>query len=555
MRWIKSRNQYLNEAKIRDVILPKQTKQVTSMWSEKYLDYEEVEPTDKIKQGKWKLEESDKNKVLAAFFDVRTGGMERIFKIFNDLPDNFVNFVNKSLEDVSLSDKDKIIMKNFDIRKPTVDQMVIIFNNIFRKPDISSTKGTEMIQRDENGRPIKDEEGNMIKIQKEEGDPIFTSNMININSLVQDYNRCYVDSGISDNIFNDRDVQSIRSLASDHCNNYDADFEIFNKDLYLSISHNPKDILNMSVSKFYSSCQHLYSDSGYNLSLLSNVFDPNSIPAFLIFDTPLFWDNEKISDFLPLTRMIVRNIETFDNSEEPKIFFDRAYPDRMKNVFDEILEKYSGNKETSPGDNQTYIYTPDMDISDDIRTPYMDRIGIEKIPYIGVNTKLLYLNRNFNWSKVKVSPKARIKELIIETPDIPENLLEINIQLDWIKFKYLSLNTLSNFENIKTDSIAFDKCKFDNDILSDISKSNNNVKKLQIISCDANNFDLSPFDKLEELHLIYTLDSLDELNKTIEPLNLSKLVISGDLVSGKEGKSYLNELKRKMKVEVIGPVI
>jgi hypothetical protein len=42
---------------------------------------------------------------------------------------------------------------------------------------------------------------------------------------------------------------------------YELDFEIFNRDIYLSISHNPKDILNMSISKFYSSCQHLYSGS------------------------------------------------------------------------------------------------------------------------------------------------------------------------------------------------------------------------------------------------------------------------------------------------------
>lgn len=555
MKWIKNREKFLNEAKIRDTILPRQAKQIVKKWSDKYLDYEEVEPTDKIKQGKWKLEEEDKNKVLSAFFDLRDGGMERVFEIFGSLPDKFVSLINKSLEDTkNLPDKHKIILNNFDIKTPTVDQIVVIYDNIFRKPDINTTRGTEMIQKDEDGRPIKDEGGNMIKIQKEAGDPVFTNNRVNINSMVQDYNRCYPDEQISNDIFNERDIESIRSLASDHCNDYNADFEIFNKDLYLSISHNPKDILNMSVSKFYSSCQHLYSDSGYNRHLLSNVFDPNSIPAFLVFDTPLFWDNEKISDFLPLTRMIIRNMETFDNSEEPKIFFDRAYPDRMKDVFDEIIEKYSSNKQNANRD-QTYYYIPDIDISDDISEPYMDRLGIKKFPYIGVNTKTLYLNRSYDWSNVKISPKAKIKELIIETPDIPSNLLEVDIELEWIKFKYLSLNSLSNFENIKTDSIAFDKCKFDNTALSDMAKSNNEIKKLQIISCDANNFDLSPFENLEELHLIYTLDSLEELSQIIETLNLSKLVISGDLVSGKEGKSYLNELKRKMKVEIIGPVI
>ena len=557
MKWIKNREKFLNEAKLRDVIFPRQAKQVAKKWSEKYLDYEEVEATDKIKQGKWKLEEEDKNKVLAAFFELRDGGMEEVYNLFESLPDKFVNLVNKSLEDTSgLSEKYQIILQNFNIKNPTVDQIVVIYDSIFRKPDINATRGTEMIQKDENGRPVRDEEGNMIKVQKEAGDPIFTSNRININSMVQDYNRCYPDEQMSTETFNNRDVQSIRNLASDHVNDYTSDFEIFNKDLYLSISHNPKDILNMSVSKFYASCQHLYSDTGYNRHLLSNVFDPNSIPAFLIFETPLFWDDEKISDFLPLTRMIVRNMETFDDSEETKIFFDRAYPDRMKDIFGEIVEKYSGNKENATT-RDTYYYMPDIDPTDkdNISDPYMDRLGIKKVPYIGVNTKTLYLNRSYDWSNTKVSPKAKIKELIIETPDIPENLLEIDIDLEWIKFKYLSLNSLENFERIKTDSIAFDKCKFDNDVLVDIAKSNSDVKKLQIISCDANNFDLSPFEGLEELHLIYTLDSLEELSQTIEPLNLSKLVISGDLVSGKEGKAFANELKRKMKVEIIGPVI
>jgi hypothetical protein len=60
MKWIKNRQQWLNEAKIRDVILPRQAKEVSSYGGDKYLDYEEIEATTKIKQGKWKLEEEDR---------------------------------------------------------------------------------------------------------------------------------------------------------------------------------------------------------------------------------------------------------------------------------------------------------------------------------------------------------------------------------------------------------------------------------------------------------------------------------------------------------------
>ena len=69
MKYIKNRQRFIKEAKIRDLVLPRQAKEVSSYWGEKFLDYEEVDPTDKIKQGYWKLEEEDKMKVLGQFFD------------------------------------------------------------------------------------------------------------------------------------------------------------------------------------------------------------------------------------------------------------------------------------------------------------------------------------------------------------------------------------------------------------------------------------------------------------------------------------------------------
>ena len=82
MKWIKDRNKFLKEAKLRDVLYPSQSKEVASSWSERYLDYEEVAATDKIKQGKWKLEEEDKLKVLGEFFDCN---MSNIFELFENI--------------------------------------------------------------------------------------------------------------------------------------------------------------------------------------------------------------------------------------------------------------------------------------------------------------------------------------------------------------------------------------------------------------------------------------------------------------------------------------
>ena len=86
MKWLKSRKEFLNEAKLREVILPRQAKEVAQVWGEKYLDYEEVIPTENILQGKWKLDEEDKKAALSAFFDADLG---RIYNDINSLPDKF----------------------------------------------------------------------------------------------------------------------------------------------------------------------------------------------------------------------------------------------------------------------------------------------------------------------------------------------------------------------------------------------------------------------------------------------------------------------------------
>ena len=555
MKWIKSRNKFLNEAKIRDVIFPKQAKAVSSIWSEKYLDYEEVTPTTKIKQGKWKLSDEDKMAVLGKFFDCN---MNEVYRVFTNLPDKLVEILALSIDDKLISqEKYRVILKDLNIKNPTIDQIVIIYDNVFRKLAITETQAAEMIQKDENGRPMRDESGDMIKVVKNPGDPIFSNNLVNINSFISDYNRCYPDNSVDNSIFQNREISNLRSMAKIEENSeYKVDFEIFNKDLYLSITHNPKDILNMSISKFYASCQHLYG-GGYRTQLLGNIFDPNSIPAFLTFETPIFWDDEKISDQLPLSRMMIRSIESFSgDSDETKLFFDRAYPDRMKDIFGDIVTKYSEN-EQNVTDSTIYMFTPDVDTTDSISEPYMDRLRIRKYPYIGKNTKTLYLNRSQDWTNVKIAPDAKIKELVIETTDIPEDLSKIPLNPDWIKFKFLTIHSLNNFDKVKTDSIAFDKCKFSSRIFDDISTINPNIKKLQIVSCDLEGpINISIFENLEELHMIYTLDNIDELKDLSENLKVKKLVLSGDLIKDKECKKYINSLKQKgMRVEIVGPII
>ena len=86
MKWIKDRNKFLNEAKLRDVIFARQAKEVSRIWGEKFLDYEEVTATDKIKQGKWKLSDEDKNRVLGKFFDCNMTAVTDVFSNIDPAP-------------------------------------------------------------------------------------------------------------------------------------------------------------------------------------------------------------------------------------------------------------------------------------------------------------------------------------------------------------------------------------------------------------------------------------------------------------------------------------
>jgi hypothetical protein len=158
--------------------------------------------------------------------------------------------------------------------------------------------------------------------------------------------------------------------------------------MYLSINHNPKDILNMSISKFYASCQHLYS-GGYREQVLGNVFDPNSVPAFLYFKSELSKDDGwKLSDKLFLSRMMIRSIDTPEESKNKfKLYFDRCYPDRMKNLMDDIVTKYTKMESSFAWGDGEYIFEPDIPEDVKIKTVkkqqiYLGQFGAKQHPFV-----------------------------------------------------------------------------------------------------------------------------------------------------------------------------
>jgi hypothetical protein len=139
--------------------------------------------------------------------------------------------------------------------------------------------------------------------------------------------------------------------------------------LYLYITDKPDDKLRMSLSKYYDSCQNLYSggDEGttHNIKLLSNVFDVNSKVAYLIYDAPFTDNRGNEHPFTSIARTIIRV------NEGGGVMFDRVYPGKMENDFYQIIEDATGLKNEGK-DGDKYHYSGITGLP----TPYMDKYDL-----------------------------------------------------------------------------------------------------------------------------------------------------------------------------------
>jgi hypothetical protein len=558
MKWIKSRKRFLNEAKIGEVILPSQKKEVIKTFGEKWLDMEEVTATEHIKQGEWELSKEDKFKVLNVLFGC---DVEEAQKQYADLPDEFIAAVAESLSHLESVDdsrdenikRAKESLDELNLKDIGIDEMIALNYPVLRKLS-NETNKAEIIQRDETGRPVMGSDGRPVKIQVEPG-AVFEKNLVNLESFRQDYNK-YYDKKVNSN-FNDRNIQNIINVVKqDHNSEYKTSYKIFNRPVFLKISHNPKDILNMSISKFYASCQHLYS-GGYRSQLIGNVFDPHSIPAFLIVKTPIYNGDDLLSEQLPIARSMVRYLDGYDKDEKGAIFFDRTYPDRLREIMYEMMTKYTGMEPIGTQKNNTgqrYTFSPDVpaQAQGDIRDPYMDSINLSRKKYIGVNTTRLTTSMS-GFDKMIISPKARVKELIVDSPSVPDALFTLPLKLDWIKFKFINIKEMPDTSNFDCKSFAFDKCKFSNEDIQKVIAEHKDMTKLQLTSCEVDDLRLSGLN-VEELQLVYT--TTDPLVQVLAGAEFKKLVVSGDLISDKENKEFITNLKRKgVKIETVGLVL
>lgn len=542
MKWIKKRDYFLKEAKIGDVINPKQKEIVTKRWGKKYLDYEEVEPNNEIKsiQGNWKLEPEQKYKVLDLFFRTNVRKAEQTFE---NLPTEFVRTVsdalNRALElDDYSSEIDKIaeLMEDgIDFINIGLEEIAALTNNVLPRIDVKTTISDKQMVRDELGVPIKGEDGQFQFEEKVAGEFAYYNGLYNLNSFANDYDDCMKKLGREDQIvnrnFSSSEIGSIKNMLATEVKGHKADLKVFHKDVYVSILHNPQDILNISVSKFYASCQELYGGSHVR-SLLANVFDPNSVPAFIYLDSPVYNSaGELIAEKLPLARFFIRSIVM--PSESKGLFFDRVYPQRMSDGENDgiynMVEQVAGIKRyldstDEDASSAVYVFAPDISSDDSIDSPYHDTLhNIQHKRTIGINCRFLNISPSSDWSDVVVRENNRIETMIISTPKVPSNLFDLKYNLEKLSIVNIDISDMPELSKFGTGDIELRECRTN---MVDLRKGLEGTKlnKLSLINCDIAGIS---FEGMQLQDLVLKSDTEGrKLSDVIADARIKNLVVS-----------------------------
>lgn len=379
-------NQFLLERMALKDELPKHhinaIKDIYGKSSKKFLDMDVPSKTENIKEGKWVLSKEEKDYIIKLIFDdIDVSNVINGFKYCTThLTKQFMTAFNASKIDKSIS---------FNLPNNAIDITVMLekfYGNNFYAINVKETKSTEKILRDSNGVPIT-KDGKIQKVSKNRDEIIFSKNKTSFTTFVDMYNDVFENEDIP-NPLDDYEVNEFYSRAKEIL---DMDmFKNFNMELY--ITSKPSDILNMSISRFYDSCQNLYNGE-YNRQLLSNVFDNNMKVAYLIFNTPFTDKESNVNPITSVSRCIIRNVKG-------KLFFDQIYPyldnhfSKLQKTFFGIITKYTGMKSDYTGG--AYYYS----IPDELDNPYLDSLTGIKI----VNddrTKALLSLYNFNLEDIE----------------------------------------------------------------------------------------------------------------------------------------------------------
>jgi hypothetical protein len=344
--------------------------------------------------------------------------------------------------------------------------------------------------------------------------------------------------------FSSSEIGSIKNMLSTEVKGHQADLKVFHKDAYVSILHNPQDILNISVSKFYASCQEFYGGSHVR-SLLANVFDPNSVPAFIYLDSPVYnSDGELIAEKLPLARFFIRSIVM--PSESKGLFFDRVYPQRMSDGENDgiynMVEQVAGIKRYLDSTDEdarsaVYVFAPDISSDDSLDSPYHDTLhNIQHKRTIGMNCRFLNITADSDWSDVVVRENNRIETMIISTPKVPSNLFDLKYNLEKLSIVNIDISDMPELAKFGTRDIELRECRTN---MVDLRKGleGTNLNKLSLINCDIVGISFEGM-QLQDLVLKSDIEGR-KLSDVIADARIKNLVVSDHLLMDPENAEFL----------------
>jgi len=349
MYYLKFENYIIMEA-LKDEIPSYMNKILSKRHGSKYMDMEVPSHTDKIPNVKIEV---DNKKLVDKCID----------KIINHLHTNIIKqFKKSSIFKLLKSDTTLRELLNIDVKNLQLTDLKYLYSNDINLLD-SKTKE-------------------------------FSRNKSNLYKFIQSYNKAY-EKNIDWNPNNDKEYSGLRDIIT----NYDENINnIENSKLYLYISDKADDKLRMSISKFYDSCQNIYTggESGnmYNLHLLSNVFDVNSKIAYLMFDVEFTDNRGNIHPYTPIARTIIRY-----NVVDDKIMFDKTYPFSATKLIYNIIEEYTDLIDSGINDENYYING-----IEGLHNPYMDKyklVDYNDVDYNKLKIKILSNYFNFDKSDVK----------------------------------------------------------------------------------------------------------------------------------------------------------
>ncbi len=326
---------------LKELLPEHQQKIIKKRLGDKVLNMDIPDKTDNIVEGEWTLTKDEQSKAISLMFGMDTRSVRKAMINFKPSERFLSAFINSKPNEIN-------------ILKPGIIDIDLLSKNIFKLISANETRSNRMIRRSENGHPIT-ENGKIVYIDKNVGDIVYSNNKSNINAFIESYNLAFPDDVVM-NPFTNNAFTKVISMAKDR----KFEFDLFgNNDIQLYISSKPEDILNMSVSKYFNSCQNLY-DGAYNTNLPPNIFDKNMKIAYLRLNVPYTDSKKNVVPFTIFSRCIIRNIRG-------SLYFDVVYPQQLRTFFYEMITQYTGMKSTYKGSR--YYFT---DVG--IGKPYMDTL-------------------------------------------------------------------------------------------------------------------------------------------------------------------------------------